>query len=128
MIGILEHQRVFQLTLFVDGGEVAELLIGVVALAVIEVGVDILRERDLDPPEVAVLGRVGGVVANDVVVGDGFLRLNDAAGQVVVIEQGFASGVAGQREERVLRLLEVAGVGHGPRRRCTCRSCPASPV
>ena len=110
---ILEHERVFQLALFVDCGKAAELLVSVVALAVIELGGLVLVEGDFYPAEVAVPGRIAGVVANHVVVGDGFLSLNDAARQVVVIEKGFASGVAGEGVERVLRLLEVGGVGMG---------------
>ena len=43
--GILEHQRVFQLALFVDGGKFAELLVGVVALAIVELGFEVLVER-----------------------------------------------------------------------------------
>src|SRR3984885_2585407 len=111
--GILEHERVFELTLFIDGVEVAELLIRVVALAVIEVRAYVLRERDFHPAEMSIPGRVRGVVANDVVIGDGLLRLNDTAGQVVGIEEGFAAGVAGEGEKSVLRLLEVGGRGLG---------------
>ena len=36
VIGIAQHQRVFELPLLVGGGEFVELLAGVVALAVIE--------------------------------------------------------------------------------------------
>ena len=111
--GILKHERVFELALFVDRGEFAELFVSVVALAVIELGGGVLVEGDFHPAEVAVPGCVAGVVADDVVVGDGFLGLHDAAGQVVVIEKSFAAGVAGESEERVLRLLEVGGVGLG---------------
>jgi hypothetical protein len=32
--GVFKHERVFKLALFVDGGELAELLVGVVALAI----------------------------------------------------------------------------------------------
>ena len=41
--GIVEHERVFELALFIDGGELAELLVGVVALAIVELGVGRLR-------------------------------------------------------------------------------------
>ena len=78
--GILQHQRVFQLTLLVDRGEVAELLFSVVALAVVELGGSVLRERDFYPAEVAVPGGIGGVVADDVVLGDGLLRLQQCRG------------------------------------------------
>ncbi len=36
--GILEHQRIFKLALLVDGSEFAEFLVGVIALAIIELG------------------------------------------------------------------------------------------
>ena len=69
---------------------------------------EILTRRNL--PFCAVLR---GVVAEDVVVRDRLLGLNDAAGQVVVIEERFAAGIAGQRIQRVLRLLKVGGGGQG---------------
>ncbi len=39
---VLKHQRVFELALLVDRGEVAEFLVSVVALAIIELGVGVL--------------------------------------------------------------------------------------
>ena len=108
--GIFKHERIFKLALFVYIRELGEFLVGEVALAVVQLGLGIRGEGDLDATEVAVLGGVGGVVANEVIVGNGFLRVDDAAVEVVVVEEGFAAGVAGQGVERVLRLLEVAGV------------------
>ena len=61
----------------------------------------------------AVPRRIAGVVANHVVIRNGLLRLHDAASQIVVVEQSLAAGIAGQGKQRVLRLLEVAGVGLG---------------
>ncbi len=89
----------------------AELLVGVVALAIIEVGCLVVGQRNLDVAEAAILDGVGGVVAEDVVVGDGLLRLHNAAVKVVVIEQRLAACVAGQGVQRVLRLLEVGADG-----------------
>ena len=46
---VVEHQRVFKLALLVDGGELAEFLVGVIALAIIELRVEALAvQRDLD--------------------------------------------------------------------------------
>ena len=108
VIGIAEHQRVFELALLVGGRELRELLVGEVALAVIERRPtvcrcsEILTRRNL--PSSAALR---AVVADDVVAGDRLLRLHDAQRQIVVVEHRLAAGVLGQRVERVLRALEV---------------------
>ena len=91
--GIAQHQCVFELPLLVHLVELGELLVGVVALAIGEAGVGRGIHGDLDAPEAAVLRGVGGVVANDVVVGDGALRLHDASRQVVVVEQRLAARI-----------------------------------
>ena len=51
------------------------------------------------------------VVADDVVAGNILLRLHDAHGEIVVVEQRLAAGVAGQRVEGFLLALEIAGDG-----------------
>jgi hypothetical protein len=45
--GVFEHQRVFKLALLVDVGELAELLVGVVALAVIELRIEFAPRETL---------------------------------------------------------------------------------
>jgi len=47
------------LAFLIDSGEVAELLVSVVALAIVQFGIEVLVERDLDAAEVAILGGVG---------------------------------------------------------------------
>jgi hypothetical protein len=81
---------------FVDRSEAVEFLVGVVALAIIELGVQVLHEGDFDAAEVAVLGRVGGVVPDEVIVRDGVLGLDNVVVEVVVIEEGVAARIASQ--------------------------------
>ncbi len=102
VIGIFEHERIFKLAFLVDGREVAELLVGVVTLAIVEVRRGVGVEGDLDATEVSVLGRVCSVVAEHVVIGDGLLRIDDACVEIVVVEQRLAAGILRQRVERVL--------------------------
>ena len=64
MIGIFQHERVFQLPFLVYRRELAEFFVGVVALAVIQLGLEVLSQRDFHAAEVTVLRGVGGVVAN----------------------------------------------------------------
>ena len=76
-----------------------------------EISLEILSERNLDAAEVAILRSVGGVVAEDVIVGDGLLSLDYSAVEIVGVEECFASSVASQCIESVLRLLEAVRGG-----------------
>src|SRR5579863_3277268 len=72
---IFEHERIFKLALLVHGGKTAELLVSVITFAITQLGIEILRERNFDTAEVAVLGGVRGVVADEVVIGYSVLSL-----------------------------------------------------
>jgi hypothetical protein len=101
------------LTFFVDCGKARELLIGVVTFPIAQLCIQALREGYLDAAEVTILRGIGGVVTEDIVVRDRLLGLDDAARQIVVIEERLAASVSGQCIERFLRPLEVSGGGEG---------------
>ena len=111
--GIAQHQGLRELPLLVAFAEFVELFAGVVSLPVIELGDAggdrAVIHRNLDPAEVAVQRGVGRIVADDVVAGHVLLRLDNAHGKIVVVEQRLAAGVRGQRVERFLLILEIAG-------------------
>src|SRR5579863_5781492 len=65
---IFEHERIFKLALFVYGGKTAEFLVGVIAFAITQLGIETLREGNLDAAEVAVLSGVRGLVTDKVVI------------------------------------------------------------
>ena len=101
------RQRFFQLALFIRGRELAELLSGEIALAEIETRFRVPGESHFDPPELSIERRVGRVIPDDVVAGNGFLGVHDAHREVVEVEKGLAARIGGQRVESVLRALET---------------------
>ena len=104
---VAEHDGFLQLALAIGRGELTELLGGEVTAAVVEPGGEFLRGVHLDAAIASVERGVGAVIADDVIAGDILLRLDDAHGKVVIIEQRLAAGVGGQGIERLLLALEV---------------------
>ena len=113
--GVAEHQRLFELPFFIRGRELIEFLAAEVTLAVVELGRSYFLKRDLHAAELAIQCGIGRIVADDVVTGKGFLRIEDAAAQVVDIEQRLAARVGGQRVHRILRALQTLHIGHRAR-------------
>ncbi len=106
---IAEHQRILKLPLFVRGVELREHLVGVVAVAVLQLDLKLfVHQLHIDAPVAAVLGDIRAVITNDVVAVDVFLRLRDAQVEIVVVEQRLAARVGRKRHERF--LLIIAGI------------------
>ena len=104
---VAQDQRLLQLPLLVGGGRFVELLGGEIAVAVIELRLVLLGNVDLHAAELAIGRRIVVVVAEHVVAAEVFVRLLDAEGQVVGIEQRLAAGIFGEREERLLLVVEL---------------------
>ena len=84
--GIAEHECIFKLAFLIDLSEFGELLVCVVALSISERGIRRGVNGDLHLPEAPILRCVRCVVADNVIVGDGALRLHNAPREIVVVE------------------------------------------
>ncbi len=105
---VVEHERVFKLSLLVGLVELREFLVGIVALAVRDLGVQRRAggERDLHAMKLAVEVRVIAVKTEDVIARHRLRRLDNAHRQVVVVEHRLAACVFRERIQRVLRALK----------------------
>ena len=93
---------------------------GVVAGAVLQLGVGMVLERDGEMTVCAVAPGVGGVVADDVVGLGVVLHLLEGGGEVVGVGEELAAGVGGEGAEGLLRAEVGAELGlHGCAAVCT---------
>ena len=60
-----------------------ELLFRVVPLPISEFDIRLLGKRELDSTKLSILRGIRRIVANDVIVRNGLLRLHNAAGEIV---------------------------------------------
>jgi len=104
---IAERQGFFKLALLIGCGELLEGLRGVVAVAVVQLGLGIADQLDLETPVLSVGLRVGGIVAERVIGTDVLLRLPDTERQIVGIEERLAAGVGGESVKSLLRIVET---------------------
>ena len=103
---VAEEQRLLQLPLLIGGGRFVEFLGRKISIAVIKLRLVLLGNVDLHAAEFAVGRGVAVVVAEHVIAAQVFPRLLYAQGKIVGIQQCLASGIFGEREKRLLLVVE----------------------
>ena len=81
-----------------------------ISLAMFQLGVELARQLDGNLAELAVHGAVSAVVAEDVIAPQLLLGLRDSGSDVVAVEESFSARIGGQRDQRLLRVVDAVAL------------------